>query len=75
MLFGFWLVLGDLKLECAKILYEVLLIPVLLYGSEIMIRKGKKRYMIGDVQMDNLKRVAGYYENAYSTEYTDKEGE
>ena len=33
----------DLQLECARILHETLLIPVLMYGSEIILWKEKKR--------------------------------
>ena len=29
----------SLQLECAKVLYEVLLMPVLLYSSETMVKK------------------------------------
>ena len=33
----------DLQLECARVLHETLLVPVLMYGSETMLWKGKKR--------------------------------
>ena len=32
----------SLQLECAKVLHEALLVPVLLYGSETMIWREKK---------------------------------
>ena len=37
------------------VLYETLLVPVLLYGSETMLWKVKVRSRISAVQMDNLK--------------------
>ena len=45
-----------LQLERARVLYEGLLAPVLIYGSETMIWIEKVRFKIRDVQMDNLKR-------------------
>ena len=33
----------DLQLVCARVLHEILLMPVLLYGSETMIWKKKER--------------------------------
>ena len=37
----------DLQLECARILHETLLVPVLMYGSEIMLWREKERLEIG----------------------------
>ena len=37
------------------VLHETLLVPVLLYGSEAMLGKEKKRSRIRAVQMDNLR--------------------
>ena len=48
----------SLQLECARVLHESLLMPVLTYGSEIMIRK-KEMSRIRAVQMDNLKGLLG----------------
>ena len=45
----------DLHLQCARVLHETLLIPVLMYGSETMLWKGKERSRIRAVQMDNLR--------------------
>ena len=36
-------------------LHEILLVPVLMYGSETMLWKGKGRSRIRAVQMDNLR--------------------
>ena len=44
----------DLHFECARVLYETLLVPVLMYDSEIMLRKEKYIYRIRSVEMDNL---------------------
>ena len=46
------LIVRDLQLECAKVLHETLLIPVLIYGSEAMLRKEKERSKISTVQID-----------------------
>ena len=45
----------SLHLECAKVLHEGLLMPVLLYGSETMIWREKERSRIRAVQMDNFR--------------------
>ena len=44
----------SLQLECARLLHESLLMPVLTYGSETMICREKERSRIRAVQMDNL---------------------
>ena len=31
----------DLELQCARVLHEILLVPVLMYGSETMLCKDK----------------------------------
>ena len=46
------LVNASLQLECAKVLYESLLVPVLTYSSKTMIRREKERSRIRAVQMD-----------------------
>ena len=51
----------SLQLECARVLHESLLVPVLMYGSESMIWRKKERSIIRAVQMDL--RYAGYQEN------------
>ena len=48
-----------LWLECARVLYEGFLMPVLLYGSETMIWKEKERSRIRAVQMDSLRGLLG----------------
>ena len=49
----------NLQLECARILHETLFVPVLMYGSETMLRKEKERFRIRAVQMDNLRNLLG----------------
>ena len=46
-------------LECARVLHEILLVPVLLYGSETMIRREKGRSRIRTAQMDSLRSLLG----------------
>ena len=43
----------SLQLECATVLHDSLLVPVLMYGSETVIWK-KERSRLKAVQMDNL---------------------
>ena len=43
-----------LQLECGRVLHELLFVPVLMYGSETMMRK-EIRFRIRAVQMDNLR--------------------
>ena len=47
------------QLECTMILHETLIVSVLMYGSETMIRKEKKRSRIRVVQIDNLRGLLG----------------
>ena len=44
----------DLQLECASALHEILLVLVLMYGSETMWRREKERSRVRAVQMDNF---------------------
>ena len=44
----------DLQLHCAIVLYEKLVVPVLMYGSETMLWKKKEKSRIRSVQMGNL---------------------
>ena len=48
----------DLQIECARVLHETLLAPVLMYGSETMLWK-EERSRIKAVQMDNLRGLLG----------------
>ena len=48
-----------LQLECASVLHESLLVPVLTYGSETMIWREKERSRIRAVQMNNLRGLLG----------------
>ena len=48
-----------LQLECARVLPEGLLVPVLLYGSETMIWIENERSRIRAVHMDNLRDLLG----------------
>ena len=41
------------------VLYETLLVPVLMYGSETMLWKEKEKSRIRSVQMDNLRGLLG----------------
>ena len=50
----------NFQLECARVLHETLLVPVLMYGSETMLWKEKERSRVRAVQMDNLREIAGY---------------
>ena len=45
----------SLQLDCAKVLDESLLVPVLTYGSETVIWKEEEMSRIRAVQMDNLR--------------------
>ena len=49
-------------LECARVLHETLLVPVLMYGSETMIWKEKERSDYGCTD-GQPQRFAGYQEN------------
>ena len=49
----------SLQLECAKVLHESLLVPVLTYGSETMIWRQKERSRIRAVKMDDLRGLLG----------------
>ena len=48
-----------LQLDCARVLHETLLVPLLIYGSETMLGKGKERSEIRAIQMDNLRGLLG----------------
>ena len=47
----------DLQLECARVLYETLLVHVRMYGSETMLWRDKEKSRIRAVHMDNLRRL------------------
>ena len=49
----------DLQLECARVLHETLLVPVLMYGSETILWNEKERSGIRNVQMNNLRGLLG----------------
>ena len=53
--FRFLINARGLLLECARVLHEALLAPVLLYSREAMIRRGKERSRITAVQIDSLR--------------------
>ena len=48
-----------LQIECAKVLHETLLVPILTYGSETILWEEKERSRIRAVQMDNLGGLLG----------------
>ena len=58
VLLGLWLMMS-LQLECAMVLHESLLMPVLTYSIQIMIWREKERSKIRAVQMDNLRGLLG----------------
>ena len=49
----------DLQIEYARVLHETLVVPVLMYDSEIMLWKEKERSRFRAVQMDNLRGLFG----------------
>ena len=49
----------NLQIEYARVFHEALLMPVLMYGSETMLWKEKKRSKLRAVQMDNLTGLLG----------------
>ena len=60
----------SLQLECARLLLESLLVPVLTYGIKIMIWREKERSKIWALQMGNLRGLLGI--RRISPEYTYK---
>ena len=48
-----------IQLECARVLHDALLMPVLLYGSETMVWKANDKSRIMAVQMDVLRGLLG----------------
>ena len=46
-----------LRLECARVLRETFLVPVLMYGSNTMTWKEEARSRIRAVQMDKIRRL------------------
>ena len=44
----------DLQIQCARVLYETLIVTVFMYGSETIIWREKERSRVRAVQMDNL---------------------
>ena len=49
----------DLQLECARVVHETLLVPVLMYGSETIIWKEEERSRVTVVQMDKIRCLLG----------------
>ena len=49
----------DLQLECARVLHEILLVPLLMYDSETTLWKEKERFRVRAGQMDNLRGLLG----------------
>ena len=45
----------DLQLECARVLHETLLVPVLMYGSKTVLRKEEEIFRIRAMQIYNLR--------------------
>ena len=51
-----------LQLEYARVLQELFLVPVLMFGSETMIWKEKERFRIRAVRMKNLRGLLDIYQ-------------
>ena len=49
----------SLRFECARVLYDSMLVSILLYGNETMVWREKERSRIRAVQMDNLLGLLG----------------
>ena len=49
----------SLELECARVLHESLLVPVLTYVSETMVWRENERSRIRSVQMDDFRGLLG----------------
>ena len=45
----------DLQLECARVLHETFLVPVLMYGNETMLWREKEGSRLRAVQMENFR--------------------
>ena len=48
------------NVECGRGLHEALLVPVLLYGSDIMMGREKERSRTRALQMDNFRCLLGF---------------
>ena len=48
-----------MQLECARVLHETLLVPLLMYGSRTMLGKEKEGSRGRTVQMENLRGLLG----------------
>ena len=48
-----------MQLKCTRVLHETLFVPILMYSSETVIWKEKKRSSIRAVHMDNLTGLLG----------------
>ena len=48
-----------LQFDCSRVLHELLFIPLLLYDSEAMVWRERKRSRIKVVQMDSLRGLVG----------------
>ena len=44
-----------MQFECARVLHDTLLVPVLMYGMETMIWKEKERSSIRTIQMNKMR--------------------
>ena len=49
----------DLQIEFDRVLHEKLLVPVLMYGSEIMLWKEEEKSRIMTVKMDSFRGLLG----------------
>ena len=49
----------NFQLECATVLYESLLVPVLTYDSETLVWREKEKFILRAAQMNNLRGLLG----------------
>ena len=47
----------DLQIECARVLYQTLLVPVIMHDNERMLWKEKERSITRSAEMNNLRSL------------------
>ena len=52
-----------MELECAIVSHELLLVPVLICGSETMVWEEKERFRISAIHIDNFRDLLGIRRN------------
>ena len=48
-----------MQLQCARVLHEILVVPVLMYGIKTMLWQEKEYSRVRVVQVDNLRGLLG----------------